>query len=191
LPRAQQPAMPVIGWLGAASPDIPQHLRRAFREGLQESAYIEGQNVAIEYLSAEGQYDRLPGLIGDLVRRQVALLVATGGVHNRGPTNVAIERRQLLAQVSQHPCHNRIHPTQQMDFGYALFEVGQVEQLALIARLPPHHGESPSDILKQTESLFASFHEPFFNIIDPRRTSVGRPPLVIGNQQSQDYLPTC
>jgi ABC-type uncharacterized transport system substrate-binding protein len=72
--RAQQPAMPVIGILENASP-VAQYLA-ALKEELKQTGYIEGQNVAIEYRSAEGQYDRLPALAADLVRRQVAVIVS-------------------------------------------------------------------------------------------------------------------
>jgi putative tryptophan/tyrosine transport system substrate-binding protein len=76
--RAQQPAMPVIGFLGTrARGDDPQ-LLTAFRQGLKDSGYIEGQNVAIDYRFAENQYDRLPTLAAELVRRQVAVIVANG-----------------------------------------------------------------------------------------------------------------
>jgi putative ABC transport system substrate-binding protein len=77
--RAQQPAMPVIGYLSARSPEDTTHLVEAFRRGLSEAGFVEGQNVTIEYRWALGQADRLPGLAADLVRKPVTVLVSTGG----------------------------------------------------------------------------------------------------------------
>jgi putative ABC transport system substrate-binding protein len=77
--RAQQPTVPVIGYLHGQSPSRLPHLMAAFRQGLNEAGYAEGQNVTIEYRAAEGQTNRLPALAADLVRRQVTLIVATGG----------------------------------------------------------------------------------------------------------------
>jgi putative tryptophan/tyrosine transport system substrate-binding protein len=67
--RAQQPAMPVIGFLRDTSLANSMHLVAAFRQGLKETGFIEGQNVVVEYRSAEDQADRLPALIADLVRQ--------------------------------------------------------------------------------------------------------------------------
>jgi putative ABC transport system substrate-binding protein len=76
--RAQQPAIPVIGFLHQGSPDASVSQLEAFRHGLKEGGFVEGQNVAIEYRWAEGQYDRLPDLTRDLVRHQVAVIAAVG-----------------------------------------------------------------------------------------------------------------
>jgi putative ABC transport system substrate-binding protein len=76
--RAQQPALPVVAFINAGSADGSARYAVAFRKGLNETGYVEGQNVTVEYLWLEGQYDRLPALLADLVRRRVAVIATPG-----------------------------------------------------------------------------------------------------------------
>jgi putative tryptophan/tyrosine transport system substrate-binding protein len=77
--RAQQPVMPVVGFLTSLGRNERPNLREAFRRGLRETGYAEGRNVAVEYRFAEDQHDRLPALAADLVSRKVNVIAATGG----------------------------------------------------------------------------------------------------------------
>ena len=77
--RAQEPALPVVGFVRDGSADASVRFAAAFRKGLNESGYVEGQNVTVEYHWLEGRYDRLPALMADLVRRQVAVIATPGG----------------------------------------------------------------------------------------------------------------
>ena len=80
--RAQQPALPVAGFLGSGSPQTDAFRVAAVRQGLMETGYVEGRNVAFEYRWAEDQYERLPTLAAELVRREVAVIISIGGVNS-------------------------------------------------------------------------------------------------------------
>jgi putative ABC transport system substrate-binding protein len=101
--RAQQPAMPVIGFLGSASPAPWAQFVAAFRTGLKESGYVEGQNVTVEFRWAEGQYDRLPRMAADLVRRKVAVLVSTGGIPSIAAAKAATSTIPIVFTLGSDP----------------------------------------------------------------------------------------
>jgi putative ABC transport system substrate-binding protein len=100
--RAQQP-VPVIGYLSSRSPAETAALVAAFRKGLGEAGFVEGQNVAIEYRWAEGQYDRLPEMAADLVRRGVAVLVTTGGEPSALAAKAATSKIPIVFTVGDDP----------------------------------------------------------------------------------------
>jgi putative tryptophan/tyrosine transport system substrate-binding protein len=80
--RAQKPSMPVIGFFHSGSASGYAERTAAFRRGLSQGGFVEGQNLTVEYRSAEGQFDRLPAMAAELVRRNVAVIVAAGGVES-------------------------------------------------------------------------------------------------------------
>jgi len=100
--RAQQSAMPVIGFLDTRSPDGMTDRLRAFREGLKDSGYVERENVAIEYRWAENQLDRLPELAAELVRRQVAVIAATS-TYSAFAANAATTTTPIVFLVGEDP----------------------------------------------------------------------------------------
>jgi putative ABC transport system substrate-binding protein len=100
---AQQPAMPVIGLLESRSPGTIEYLLSAFRQGLKDTGYVEGDNIAIEYRWGENEVDRLPLLAAELVRRQVAVIVATAGAHTAFAAKGATTTIPIVFGVSEDP----------------------------------------------------------------------------------------
>jgi putative tryptophan/tyrosine transport system substrate-binding protein len=101
--RAQQPATPVIGFLGTAPARLYEHRLRPFREGLKETGYVEGQNVEIDYRSAEAQNKQLPGLAAELVQRRVAVIVAAGGTPSAVAAKAATTTIPIVFGVAVDP----------------------------------------------------------------------------------------
>ena len=102
--RAQQPAMPVVAFVTPSERDsFPPRYVAAFRKGLSDTGYIEGQNVSVEYHWLEGRYDRLPALMADLVRRQVAVIATPGGSHAALAAKAATATIPIVFGVAENP----------------------------------------------------------------------------------------
>jgi putative ABC transport system substrate-binding protein len=101
--RAQQPALPVVGFIYPGSPDANASNVAAFRKGLNESSYAEGQNVTVEYHWLEGQYDRLPALMADLVRRRVAVIAIPGSLPATLAAKTATATIPIVFGVAEDP----------------------------------------------------------------------------------------
>ena len=101
--RAQQPAMPVIGFFHLTSLELTREILAAFRQGLGDTGYIEGKNVAIEYRWAQGQNDRLPTLVAELVRRQVSVIVVLESTHGALAAKAATQTIPIVFMQAADP----------------------------------------------------------------------------------------
>jgi putative ABC transport system substrate-binding protein len=101
--RAQQPALPVVGFIRDGSADASARFVAAFRKGLNETGYVEGRNVTVEYHHLEGQYDRLPVLMADLVRRRVAVIATPGSLQVTLAAKTATATIPIIFGIAQDP----------------------------------------------------------------------------------------
>jgi putative ABC transport system substrate-binding protein len=170
--RAQQAAMPVIGWLATGWRDTASEQIRAFREGLSGAGFIEGRNVAIEYRWEEGQFERMPGLAADLVRRQVAVIFAYGGPRPARAAMSATATIPIVFSAASDPVATGLvaslnRPGGNVTGTYSLNNELGTKQLGLIRELVPAartvallvHADTPgadllpSDVQTATRSL--------------------------------------
>jgi putative tryptophan/tyrosine transport system substrate-binding protein len=141
--RAQQPAMPVIGLLSTRSPAVDTSLIAVIRQGLNERGLVEGQNVALDYRWAESRYDRLAGLAADLVRRQVAIIVAIGGEASAMAAKAATATIPIVFVGGTDPIRSGLVSSLQHPGGNItgvsglIFEL-EPKRLGLLAELRPH-----------------------------------------------------
>jgi len=128
--RAQQLTLPVVGYLGPGAPESARPFRSAFLNGLAETGYVEGRNVVIEYRWAEGKYDRLPGLAGELVSHQVAVIVTGGATPTALAAKAATGTIPIVFVLGSDPVQ---------------FDLPRFPPLRLIRRLPSEHAVLSDD----------------------------------------------
>jgi len=131
--RAQQKAIPVVGWLSGTSPGPAAPYVAAFRQGLDETGYVEGQNLSIEYRFSEGRYDRLPDLAADLAGRKVDVILAAGD----GPALAAKNATSTIPIVHPFPVSLTVYDQtiRVLKTAVAKARLGREEELAALKRI--------------------------------------------------------
>jgi len=161
---AQQPAMPVVGYLSARSPQDTTHLVEAFRRGLAEAGFVEGQNVLIEYRWAFGQHDRLRRLAADLVRNPPTVLVTTGGEVAALAAKAATSTIPIAFIVGTDPVKLGLAASYNRPGGNA------TGINILTNSLEPKRLELLRELVPQASAIGALFDPSFLAYEDPRRT---------------------
>src|SRR5262245_35800556 len=184
--RAQQP-MPVIGFLSNASPEVYAIRLRAFRQGLKEVGYVEGQNLEIEYRWAEGQYNRLPELAAELVHRQVAVIVAGGGTPSAVAAKAATTTIPIVFAVAVDPIKTGLVASLSRPGGNLTgvtnlnVEVGQ-KRLELLHELLP-----TATIIAVLVNPTSPTTEPFLRALQPAARALGLQLHVLNASTDRDF----
>jgi ABC-type uncharacterized transport system substrate-binding protein len=185
--RGQQLAVPVIGFLSSASPDSYATRLRAFRQGLKEAGYVEGQNLEIEYRWTEGQYNRLPELAAELVHRQVAVIVAGGGTPSAVAAKAATTTIPIVFAVAVDPIKTGLVASLSRPGGNLTgvtnlnVEVGQ-KRLELLHELLP-----TATIIAVLVNPTSPTTEPFLRALQPAARALGLQLHVLNASTDRDF----
>jgi len=184
--RAQQKSMPVIGFLGSASPTSFATEVAEFRQGLEETGYIEGQNVAIEFRWAEGYYDRLPALAADLVGRKVDVIATSGGTLSARAAKSATALIPIVFEAGTDPVQSGLvesfaRPGGNLTGVTILTAELNPKRLELLCELVPHAGVIA--MLVNPQSLFSG--RMIRDVADAARTKDVQLPIVKAGTENE------